>query len=50
VQRYGGVPPYQETKRYVERVLALYGQPPPIRKIYRYRTTNGSILFTDIPR
>jgi soluble lytic murein transglycosylase-like protein len=49
VQRYGGVPPYQETQRYVERVLALYSQPPR-RKIYRYRTTNGSILFTDTPR
>ncbi len=24
VQRYGGVPPYQETKDYVRRVLALY--------------------------
>ena len=24
VKRYGGVPPYQETKQYVDRVLDLY--------------------------
>jgi len=24
VERYGGVPPYRETKRYVEQVLALW--------------------------
>jgi len=49
VQQYGGIPPYPETQRYVERVLALYGAstPPPQRKIYRYRTASGSILLTD---
>jgi soluble lytic murein transglycosylase-like protein len=26
VERYGGVPPYPETKDYVKRVLALYGE------------------------
>jgi soluble lytic murein transglycosylase-like protein len=52
VQQYGGVPPYPETQRYVERVLTLYGAslPLPQGKIYRYRTTSGSILLTDIPR
>ncbi len=51
VQQYGGIPPYPETQRYVERVLALYGvvSPPPQRKIYRYRTASGSILLTDTP-
>ena len=49
VQQYGGIPPYPETQRYVERVLALYGAstPPLQRKIYRYRTASGSILLTD---
>jgi soluble lytic murein transglycosylase-like protein len=52
VQQFGGVPPYPETQRYVERVLTLYGAfPPPGQgKIYRYRTTSGSILLTDTPR
>jgi len=52
VQQYGGIPPYPETQRYVERVLALYSTPllPPAGKIYRYRTVSGSILLTDTPR
>lgn len=52
VQQYGGMPPYPETQRYVERVLALYGAftPTPQGKIYRYRTTSGSILLTDTLR
>jgi soluble lytic murein transglycosylase-like protein len=50
VLQYGGIPPYPETQQYVKRVLALYGTAEPPRKIYRYRTANGSILFTDTPR
>jgi len=52
VQQYGGIPPYPETQRYVERVLALYGAalPPRQGKIYRYRTASGSILLTDTLR
>ncbi len=50
VERYGGIPPYRETQRYVARVLALYGLPDTFAKIYRYRTVRGSILFTDTPR
>ncbi len=52
VQQYGGIPPYPETQRYVARVLALYGTPvvPTQGKIYRYRTTSGSILLTDTAR
>jgi soluble lytic murein transglycosylase-like protein len=50
VLQYGGIPPYPETQQYVKRVLALYGTAEPVRKIYRYHTANGSILFTDTPR
>lgn len=51
VQQYGGIPPYAETQRYVERVLALYGATPVAAqgKLYRYRTASGSILLTDTP-
>jgi hypothetical protein len=52
VQQYGGIPPYPETQRYVERVLTLYSvaPPPPQGKIYRYRTASGGILLTNIPQ
>jgi len=50
VRRFGGIPPYPETQQYIERVLTLYSPLPAQGKIYRYRTANGSILFTDIPR
>lgn len=52
VQQYGGIPPYAETQRYVERVLALYGATPVAQqgKLYRYRTASGSILLTDTPQ
>jgi soluble lytic murein transglycosylase-like protein len=52
VQQYGGIPPYPETQRYVERVLTLYSvaPAPPQGKIYRYRTASGSILLTDTLR
>lgn len=50
VQRYGGIPPYSSTQHYVKRVMAFYGKPTASRKIYRYRTANGSILLTDTPR
>lgn len=50
VERYGGVPPYRETRRYITRVLTLYARYTAKAKIYRYRTAKGSILFTDTPR
>ena len=51
VRRYNGIPPYPETQRYVQRVLAHYGSSsPPAKKIYRFRKANGSILFTNMPQ
>jgi soluble lytic murein transglycosylase-like protein len=50
VERYGGIPPYPETRRYVIRILNLYRAYRAGSKIYRYRTSRGGILFTDIPR
>ena len=50
VNRYGGIPPYPETQRYVARVLALYNTYSVSSRIYRYRTAHGRLLFTDTPR
>ncbi len=50
VRRYGGIPPYPETQRYVARVLALYNSYSTSSQIYRYRTARGRLLFTDTPR
>jgi soluble lytic murein transglycosylase-like protein len=45
VQRYGGVPPYRETKDYVRRVLALYqGGNPMMSAAFGSATSGISII------
>lgn len=60
VARYGGIPPYRETRDYVRRILALYGggadvslpptaaAPPrgPVRKTRLVRGPDGRLLMT----
>lgn len=56
VRRYSGIPPYRETVEYVEKVKAIYGEPPPgVRsaspkrtpRITRMVDEDGRILFTN---
>jgi hypothetical protein len=52
VDWYRGVPPYQETQQYVQRILALYGLadgtgPPEV--VYRYEDPQGTVVYTNIP-
>lgn len=50
------VPPYHETKHYIEKVKALYQHPNIAYKvtasgqIYRYLGANGILIFTNIPK
>lgn len=43
VSRYGGVPPYRETQRYVEKVLALYVAHH--REVWRSKRDSGLVIF-----
>ena len=61
VEKYGGIPPYKETKRYVKKIMALYtGQDytvydtPKEKKtkhktvIYRYYDENGRLCISNV--
>ena len=51
VRRYGGVPPYAETRSYVERVLALYGGGGGSgRPVFLQRDTRGQLILTTNPK
>lgn len=57
VSKYGGVPPFSETREYVDKILRNYNKTSALAdgvaakiKIYRYTVSDGSILLTDTPR
>lgn len=52
VRKYRGVPPFQETKQYVKRIMGFLGIPyggDSRNKVFLYRQPNGRILLTDSP-
>ena len=48
VEQFGGIPPFQETQQYVKKVLSLY-QRTDSSPIYKYKTSDGTVLYTNIP-
>ena len=50
VDRYRGVPPYQETQQYVRRVLELNGEASGVRDtVYRHEAVDGTVTYTNVP-
>jgi hypothetical protein len=54
VKKYNGVPPYNETRNYIRRVMSLMGmsytlssKAPARTKIYKYTTPAGKTIITD---
>ena len=53
VQRYGQVPPIEQTHRYIRKVMAAYqayrGKETGWQKIYKILTTRGQVIYTNNP-
>jgi len=49
IKKYGGIPPYQETKNYIIKVMAAYNKPriSTRTKIYAFYDENGRYVLTD---
>jgi soluble lytic murein transglycosylase len=52
IEKYGGIPPITETRKYVNRVLSIYNgknKPDLTTAIYKVKISNGTVLYTNTP-
>ena len=49
VKKYGGIPPYPETRNYIEKVMASYPKSfiKTRTKVYKYQDSSGRVIFTN---
>ena len=49
VKKYGGIPPYPETRNYIEKVMASYSKSfiKTRTKVYKYQDSSGKLVFTN---
>ncbi len=47
VKRYGKIPPYPETRAYIQRIMAAYRKPSIGKKIYTFRDKQGRWVATN---
>ncbi len=49
VKKYGGIPPYPETRNYIEKVMASYPKSfiKTGTKVYKYQDSSGRVVFTN---
>jgi soluble lytic murein transglycosylase-like protein len=47
VKKYGGIPPYPETRAYINNVMATYAMLPKTRKIISFVDSDGKVRVTN---
>jgi soluble lytic murein transglycosylase-like protein len=49
IKKFGGIPPYQETRNYISRVMTSYKKLGTQAKIYKFYDASGRLILTNDP-